>query len=86
MNTATGRATSSVNATTATAAQPSANSVSKVKMAPKTRKTPSLTTSRTSSERVSKQSRMSGRQIPNAIAATNTEMKPLPSGGSTAAP
>ena len=29
---------------------------------------------------------MSGRMMPNAIAPTNTAMKPLPSGGSTAAP
>ena len=75
-----------MKAAIATAAQPSSKSVSKVKIAPKTRNTPSLTTSSRSSERVSKHSRMSGRQIPNAIAATNTEMKPLPSGGSTAAP
>ena len=68
-NTATGRATSSVKATIATAAQPSPNRVSSVKMAPKTRNTPSLTTSRTSSERSSKASRMSGRQMPKAIAA-----------------
>ena len=75
-----------MNAAIPTAAQPSPNRVSSVKIAPNTRNTPSLTTSSTSSERVSKHSRMSARQIPNAIAATNTAMKPLPSGGSTAVP
>ena len=75
-----------MKAAIATAAQPSWNRVSNVKIAPNTRNTPSLTTSSRSSERASKHSRMSGRQMPNAIAATNTEMKPLPSGGSTAVP
>ena len=55
-------------------------------MAPNTRNTPSFTTSIRSSERSSKHSRMSGRQMPSAIAATNAAMKPLPSGGSTAVP
>ena len=86
VNTATGRATSRVKAAIPTAAQPSSNSTSKVRIAPNTRNTPSLTTSSMSSERASKHSRTSGRQMPNAIAATNTAMKPLPSGGSTAAP
>ena len=85
-NTAAGRATSSVKATIATAAQPSSNSPPKVRIAPNTRKTPSFTISIRSSERASKHSRTSGRQIPKAIAATNTEMKPLPSGGSVATP
>ena len=39
-----------------------------------------------SSARVSKQRRISGRQMPKAIAATKTAMNPLPSGGSVAAP
>ena len=55
-------------------------------MAPKTRNTPSFTISIRSSERSSKHSRMSGRQIPRAIAATKVAMRPLPSGGSTAVP
>ena len=55
-------------------------------MAPKTRNTPSLTTSITSSLRASKHSRMSGAQDAERDRATNTEMKPLPSGGSTATP
>ena len=81
-----GRARSSVKAAMPTAAQPSANMKSRVRIAPNTRNTPSFTSSITSSVRSSKQSRMSGRQMPSAIAATKTEMKPLPSGGSTAAP
>ena len=55
-------------------------------IAPKTRKTPSFTISTRSSLCASKHSRMSGRQMPSAIAATNTAMKPLPSGGSVAVP
>ena len=57
-----------------------------VKIAPKTRKTPSFTTSTTSSDRSSNASAMSGLQMPNAMAVTNTATKPLPSGGSVAIP
>ena len=85
-NTATGRATNRVNATIATAAHPSANSPSSVMIAPNTTKTPSFTISTMSSLCASKHSRMSGRQMPSAIAATNTAMNPLPSGGSVAVP
>ena len=49
-------------------------------IAPKTTKTPSFTISTMSSLCASKHSRTSGRQMPSAIAATNTAMKPLPSG------
>ena len=52
--TATGRATSSVKATIATAAQPSPNSPSSVSSEPNTTKIPSLTISITSSERCAK--------------------------------
>ena len=86
VNTATGRATSSVNTAIPTAAQPSSNRMSKLRIAPNTRNTPSFTTSITSSERSLKHSATSGRQMPNAIAATKTDTNPFPSGGSTAAP
>ena len=75
---ASGRITSSVPATIATAAQPSWNSVENVSSEPKTTKMPSFTSSIRSSERRSKHSRMSGRRMPSAIAATKTAMKPLP--------
>src|ERR687898_2092785 len=86
VKTATGRATSSVNATIPTAAQPSPKRPSSVMIAPKTRKMASLTSSIMSSLWCSKHSRMSGRQMPSAMAATKTAMKPFPSGGSVAVP
>ena len=55
-------------------------------IAPNTRKTASFTSSTTSSDCDSKHSAMSGRQIPNAMAATKTAIRPLPSGGSVAVP
>ena len=86
-NTATGRATSSVNAITPTAAQPSPKRPSSVMIAPKTTKIAQLhDLDHVLATAASKHSRMSGRQIPNAIAATNTAMRPLPSGGSVAVP
>ena len=54
--------------------------------APNTTKTPSFTTSMMSSERRSNASRRSGRRMPSTIAHTNTAIRPLPSGGSTATP
>ena len=75
-----------MKAAIATVAQPSSKSVSNVKIAPNTRNTPSLTTSMMSSAALSKQCWISGLHMPNAIAATNTAMKPLPSGGSVATP
>ena len=84
--TAIGRATNSVNSAIATAATPSSNSPSAVSSAPNTTKMPSFTTSMMSSLRRSNASRTSGRRMPRTIAATNTAISPLPSGGSTATP
>ena len=85
-NTAAGRATSSTNATIATAARPSPNRASSVNSEPNTTNTPSLTTSISSSERSSKLARMSCRRMPNTMAQTNTAIRPLPCGTSTASP
>ena len=84
--TATGRASRRVTAAIATVAAPSANRPSRVSREPKTRKTPSLTTSMRSSACASKHSRTSGRRMPRTMAATKTAMKPLPCGGSTVKP
>ena len=83
---AIGRASSSVNATIPTAAQPSPNRPSNVSSEPNTTKIPSLTISMMSSARCSKSWPRSGRRIPSVIAHTNTAMKPLPAGSSTVAP